>query len=76
MRAYLLVALILLLIFGSISGYLYQKFSRFADMDFTPPPITIAATTAGTATTHDYNVFHGTTSVGVIALSVNIVAGN
>ena len=50
MRAYLLVALILLLIFGSISGYLYQKFSHFAGMDFTPPPITVAATTAGTAT--------------------------
>ncbi|MDH3995075.1 MAG: efflux RND transporter periplasmic adaptor subunit, partial [Gammaproteobacteria bacterium] len=50
MRAYLLVALLLLLIFGGISGYLYQKISRFAGMDFTPPPITVAVSTAGTAT--------------------------
>lgn len=30
-----------------------------------------AVITAGTATTHGYNVFHGTTSVGAIALSTS-----
>ena len=43
MRAYLIVALLLLLLFGGISGYLYNKFSLLQGMDFTPPPITIAA---------------------------------
>ncbi len=46
MRAYLYVAVILLAIFGSISGYLYNKFSTLAGMDFTPPPVTVAAATA------------------------------
>lgn len=30
-----------------------------------------AVITAGTATTHGYNVFHGTTSIGAIALSTS-----
>ncbi len=42
MRAYLYVALLLLAIFGGIAGYLYNKFSAFADMDFGPPPVTVA----------------------------------
>jgi membrane fusion protein (multidrug efflux system) len=42
-RAYLYVALLLLVIFGSIGGYLYARFSAFSNMDFTPPPVTIAA---------------------------------
>lgn len=46
MRAYLYVALLLLAIFGSISGYLYNKFSTLAAMDFTPPPVTVAAAVA------------------------------
>ena len=50
MRAYLTVALILLLIFGGISGYLYYKSNHQAGMDFAPPPITVAATTARTET--------------------------
>ena len=49
MRAYLYVIALLVLIFGGIAGYLYNKFSAFAAMDFTPPPITIAATTAQSA---------------------------
>lgn len=49
MRAYLFVVLLLLLIFGSVGGYLYNKFSVLAGMDFTPPPITIAAATAQSA---------------------------
>lgn len=31
-----------------------------------------AVVTAGTATTHGYNVFHGTTSIGAIALSTSV----
>lgn len=46
MRAYLYVAVLLLLIFGGIAGYLFNKFSRFAEMDFSPPPVTVAAATA------------------------------
>lgn len=46
MRAYLYVALLLLLIFGGISGYLYNKFQILAGTDFTPPPVTVAASTA------------------------------
>jgi membrane fusion protein (multidrug efflux system) len=49
LRAYLLVGLLLVLIFGGISGYLYKQYSRFAGMDFTPPPITVAAAVAQTA---------------------------
>ncbi len=46
MRAYLIVAAILIAIFGSIGGYLFMKFSRLASMDFSPPPVTIAAANA------------------------------
>lgn len=46
MKAYVLVIALLLMIFGSIGGYLYQRFSSFASMDFTPPPVTIAASVA------------------------------
>ena len=46
LKAYLIVIFLLLAIFGSIGGYLYQRFSAFADMDFTPPPVTIAASDA------------------------------
>lgn len=46
LRAYLYVTLLLLAIFGSIAGYLYNKYSTLAATDFTPPPITIAAATA------------------------------
>ena len=49
MRAYLFVSVLLLLIFGSIAGYLYNKFSALSGLDFTPPPVTIAAATARTA---------------------------
>ena len=42
-RAYLIVVVLLLAIFGSIAAYLYVRFSAFASMDFTPPPVTIAA---------------------------------
>jgi membrane fusion protein (multidrug efflux system) len=50
LRAYLLVALLLLLIFGGISGYLFKRIATFSGMDFTPPPATIAAATAGQET--------------------------
>ena len=46
MRAYLVVIVLLLVLFGAIGGYLYQRFSAFASMDFSPPPVTIAAAVA------------------------------
>ncbi len=46
MRGYAAAIGLLLIIFGSIGGYLYMRFSAFASMDFTPPPVTIAASTA------------------------------
>ncbi len=46
MRAYLFVITLLVLIFGGIAGYLYNKFSSLAAMDFTPPPAVIAAGSA------------------------------
>lgn len=46
MKGYLIAVLLLLVIFGSIGGYLYQRFSAFADMDFSPPPVTIATSVA------------------------------
>jgi len=49
LRAYLYVIVLLLLIFGGIGGYLYNKFSTLAGMDFTPPPITVAGATAANA---------------------------
>jgi membrane fusion protein, multidrug efflux system len=49
LRAYLFVIFLLLLIFGGIAGYLYNKFSVLANTNFTPPPITIAAATAQSA---------------------------
>ena len=48
MRAYLIVFLLLLVIFGSISGYLYRKFTVLSGSDFTPPPVTVAAASAAT----------------------------
>lgn len=46
MRAYVYAILLLLLIFGGIAGYLFNKFSTLAGMDFTPPPKTVLADTA------------------------------
>ncbi len=46
MRAFLVSGALLLVIFGSIGGYLYQRFSAMAAQDFTPPPVTTAAATA------------------------------
>ncbi|NND67353.1 MAG: efflux RND transporter periplasmic adaptor subunit [Halioglobus sp.] len=50
MRAYLYVVLLLLAIFGGIAGYLYMQIAAVSSMDFTPPPVTIGAATAKTAT--------------------------
>ena len=46
MRAYLIVVALLLAIFGGIGGYLYQRFSALASMDFSPPPVTTAVAVA------------------------------
>ena len=40
------MALLLLLIFGGIAGYLYNKFSTLSAAGFSAPPITIAAANA------------------------------
>jgi membrane fusion protein (multidrug efflux system) len=42
-RAYLVVILLLLAIFGSIGGYVYFQISASQNADYTPPPVTIAA---------------------------------
>lgn len=46
MKAYAVVILVLLVLFGSIGAYLYERFSAFGSMDFTPPPVTVAVSTA------------------------------
>ncbi|MEP5568170.1 MAG: efflux RND transporter periplasmic adaptor subunit [Halioglobus sp.] len=46
MRAYLTVIVLLIVIFGGIAGYLYDKFQTLANTDFTPPPTLVTATTA------------------------------
>ncbi len=46
LKAYAIVIAFLIAIFGAIGGYLYQRFSAFASMDFSPPPVTIAASVA------------------------------
>jgi len=45
-KAYVVVIVLLLVLFGAIGGYLYQRFSAFASMDFSPPPVTIAVSEA------------------------------
>ena len=46
MKAYAIAITLLLIIFGSIGGYLYKRFNAFASADFAPPPVTIAASVA------------------------------
>jgi membrane fusion protein (multidrug efflux system) len=46
LRAYLLVAVLLLGIFASIAGYLYVRFTALTEMDFEPPPVMVAASVA------------------------------
>ena len=46
MRAYVIAIGLLLVIFGSIAGYLYWQIAALAATDFTPPPVTIAAAAA------------------------------
>ena len=54
MRAYFIVIVLLVAIFGSIAAYLYQRFSALSEMDFSPPPVTIAATQAEVQTWTQY----------------------
>jgi membrane fusion protein (multidrug efflux system) len=42
-RAYLSVAALLIVIFGSIAAYIYVQKAADENADFTPPPVTIAA---------------------------------
>ena len=46
MRGYLSVIVLLVVIFGSIAGYLYVRFSTLENADYAPPPVTIAASVA------------------------------
>lgn len=46
MKAYAVVILLLVVLFGSISAYLYQRFAAFGEMDFSPPPVTVAVSSA------------------------------
>lgn len=46
MRGYFVAVAILLVLFGAIGGYLYVRFSKLAAMDFSPPPVTVAASEA------------------------------
>ena len=46
MRAYLIVAALIVVIFGAIAGYLYNKFQTLANTDFSPPPTLVTATSA------------------------------
>lgn len=48
MRPYLIAIALLAMIFGSIGVYQYLRFSALAAMDFSPPPVTIAAAIAET----------------------------
>ena len=50
MRAYFVVFVLLFAIFGSIAAYLYQRFSALSEMDFSPPPVTIAVAQAAVQT--------------------------
>ena len=50
MRGYLVALVLLLAIFGSIGSYLYRQFSSLSAMDFSPPPVTVAAAIAEAAT--------------------------
>jgi membrane fusion protein (multidrug efflux system) len=46
LRAYLIVIVLLLAIFGSIGGYLFQQFSNSDSMDFSELPVTVGAAIA------------------------------
>ena len=46
LKAYVVLLIILLVIFGAISVPLFKRFSAFSSMDFSPPPVTIATSIA------------------------------
>lgn len=50
MKAYLIAVTLLIATFGTIGAYLMQRFSAFSEMDFTPPPVTVAVSTASLQT--------------------------
>jgi hypothetical protein len=41
LKAYVVVIVILIVIFGAIGGFLFKRFSAFSSMDFSPLPVTI-----------------------------------
>ncbi|MAG33192.1 MAG: efflux transporter periplasmic adaptor subunit [Deltaproteobacteria bacterium] len=52
MRAYVTAVLLLLVIFGAISGYLYRQSAARSAAVFAPPPVTIATAIAAAETWH------------------------
>jgi len=46
MKSYAFAIILVLVIFGTIGGFIYKRFASFAAMDFSPPPVTIAASNA------------------------------
>ncbi len=46
MRGYVIAVSLLILIFGGIAAYLFQRFSILAATDFSPPPVTVSASFA------------------------------
>ena len=60
MKAYFVVIVLLLGIFGSIGGYKYAQFAALANASFERPPITVAASLAQIEGWSDYLVAVGT----------------
>jgi membrane fusion protein (multidrug efflux system) len=46
MKSYAVAIILVLVIFGTIGGFIYKRFASFAAMNFSPPPVTIAASNA------------------------------
>ncbi len=49
LRAYVYALILLLVIFGGIGGYLYNRYTTLMSQPFGPPPITVGAATAQNA---------------------------
>ena len=50
LKSYAVVLIVLLVMFGAIGAFLFKRFSSFSSMDFSPPPVTIATSTASIET--------------------------
>lgn len=54
MRAYIATILVLILLFGSIAGFMYLQSSGSGDSNYAPPPVVIAAATSTIETWDQY----------------------